>query len=386
MSEQKLYEVSRNGQCSKCSTQAVEADVLKCYDCQTIFHIMCGEETPYACRTFLGNFKKQKPNFVFVCDSCLTRKEQNMASDLKDQIAQLTATVSTLASEFKSFKTEQSAKPAAETPVTPWNNKDRVEKMKSSLCIKSNNGAPVNIEKVQELATSHSIQVSKTNVKDNGDVYVEFPCDENYQKFVPLLEDESFGENEIVRVKNKLPTVTILGVRNYTTKEEFIEKVKKQNPQLKEKLDQDSQFTIVYSKKPRDNAPEGKDGFQVVARVSEEVRKILKNSNDRIYVDLESYKVVDRFYIKRCNNCQQFGHYEKDCTSESRCGYCSGNHKSVQCDQVEEGDLVNYKCVNCEHAGKNATGHSAHWHKCPTLLEQQKKAKKGIPYYNRKNH
>ena len=81
-----------------------------------------------------------------------------------------------------------------------------------------------------------------------------------------------------------------------------------------------------------------------------------------------------------------FGHYEKDCTAESRCGYCSGNHKSAQCDQVEEGDLVNYKCVNCEHAGKDANGHSAHWHKCPSLLDQQKKAKKGIPYYNRKNH
>jgi hypothetical protein len=384
MSELKMYEVSRNGECSRCKNQAEEAEVIKCYECQTIFHAICGEETPFCARTNLGNFKKLKANFVFICDPCLTRKEESQASELKDQITRLTATVASLAEEFKSFKTVQSA--PEETPPTPWTNKDRVDKMKSSLCIKSNNGAPVDMAKVQELATTHCIQVSTTNVKENGDVFVVLPSDENRQKLIPLLEENDFDQNEIIQVKEKLPTVTILGVRDYTTKEEFVEKVKKQNPRLKDKLEQESAFKIVYSKKPRDNAPEGKNGFQVVVRVSEEVRKIIKDSNDRIYVDLESYKVVDRFYIKRCNNCQQFGHYEKDCTSESHCGYCGNNgHKSSECNQVEEGDLANYKCTNCENAGKNANGHSAHWHKCPSLLDLQKKAKKGIPYYNRKN-
>ena len=125
----------------------------------------------------------------------------------------------------------------------------------------------------------------------------------------------SLGLWSLVRVKNKLPTITILGVQNFTSKEEFIENVVKQNPQLKDKVDQ---FSVIYSKNPREPSEEGNKGkYQVVARVSEEVRRIIKNADDKLYMDMVALKVVDRFYIKRCNNCQKFGHYEKDCTSET---------------------------------------------------------------------
>ena len=125
----------------------------------------------------------------------------------------------------------------------------------------------------------------------------------------------------------------------------------------------------------------------MVARVSEEVRKIIKNGNNRIYMDLLALKVVDRFYIKRCNRCQKFGHYEKDCSSPKECcGFCTREHKSEDCGRVEEGDFQNYQCCNCKEAGREAVGHSSHWHKCPSLIEQQKKVKKGIPYYNQKNY
>ena len=59
-------------------------------------------------------------------------------------------------------------------------------------------------------------------------------------------------------------------------------------------------------------------------------------------------------------------------------------HQSA-CEEVEQGDHQHYKCGNCKDAGKKETGHSTHWHKCPTYLEQQRKAKKTIPYYDQKN-
>ena len=80
-----------------------------------------------------------------------------------------------------------------------------------------------------------------------------------------------------------------------------------------------------------------KNYFLVVARVSEDIQKLIKMSNDKIYMDLVSHRVVDRFYIKRCNKCQQFGHYEKECTHELHCGFCKQHHKSSDCN-VTEGD------------------------------------------------
>ena len=121
---------------------------------------------------------------------------------------------------------------------------------------------------------------------------------------------------------------------------------------------------------------------QIVARVSEDIRKAIKTNRDKLFVGVSSYRVVDRFYVKRCNQCQQYGHYEKDCENEACCGYCSGPHLSVNC-QKEKNDHEQHKCVNCEKSKKEETQHSAMWYKCPTYLEMQKKLKKTIPYYQK---
>ena len=240
------------------------------------------------------------------------------------------------------------------------------------------------MKKVHELATNNSIQVNKTTVKENGDVYVDLPSKENQEKLLPLLAEVTENEN-LVKLKSKLPTISILNVSEFTSKEEFIEKVKQQNPQIKVKVDEGSEFSIVFCKKPVETAPANKKFHQIVARVSDDIRQIIKRSNNRIYMDLSSHRVVDRFYVKRCNKCEQFGHYEKDCRNQSRCGYCMGPHLSSECREVQERDHEHYKCGNCKDAGKKETGHSTHWHNCPSYIEQQKKAKKLIPYYSQKN-
>ena len=107
-------------------------------------------------------------------------------------------------------------------------------------------------------------------------------------------------------------------------------------------------------------------------------------SGNKICMDLVAHQVVDRFFIKRCNKCQKFGHYQKDCTVEVHCGYCRQNPLSKDCNEIEDGDFAYYDCVNCERADKRSLGHSAYWHKCPTYLDLQKKAMKSSPYYNQK--
>ena len=74
----------------------------------------------------------------------------------------------------------------------------------------------------------------KTVLKPNGDVYVSMPSEENREKLMPLLEDEAFENNEIVNLKSKNPTISILNVKEFTTKEEFVEKVRRQNPRMTE--------------------------------------------------------------------------------------------------------------------------------------------------------
>ena len=66
---------------------------------------------------------------------------------------------------------------------------------------------------------------------------------------------------------------------------------------FKQKIDEDSEFSVIFRAKPR-NKDNGNNGsFQVVVRVSEDIRKAIKRENDRIYLDLTTKRVVDRFYI-----------------------------------------------------------------------------------------
>ena len=143
------------------------------------------------------------------------------------------------------------------------------------------------------------------------------PSEEYREKLTPLLEDDAFAGNDVVSLKSKLPTISILNVKEFTTKDEFMEKIK-------EKIDTGSELSIVFSKNPRNSNHSDNTNhyYQVVARVSGDVRRAIKTSNDKIFVDFVAYRVVDRFYIKRCNKCQKFGHYEKDCQNEVCCGYC----------------------------------------------------------------
>ena len=93
----------------------------------------------------------------------------------------LTSTVTTLVAEFQEFKQGAENPKQGEAEGKPWSNTERVKKLKASLCIKAN-GTDVNLAKMKEIAVSNSIQVSKTTVKDNGDVYIDLPSEENREK------------------------------------------------------------------------------------------------------------------------------------------------------------------------------------------------------------
>ena len=379
-------QVNGSGECEGCKTNVNEADVLICSDCKTVFHAICGEETPFGSKTWISNFKKVKVcNFLFACDICVTKREQNEASSMKQQMAALTSSVATLVKEFELLKEENAKqkerKEGKEVEKNVWSNTEKIQNMKSSLHIKSK-GKEVNLVKIQEIAVKNGIQVSKTVVKENGDVYVDLPNAKNREKFTPLLNDEEFAEHEIISLKSKLPTISILDVKEYTTKEDFIERVKKQNEGIRTLIEGGSEFSIVYSKGPENTQREQKHHL-VVARVSEEIRKVIKSNRDKIFAELSTYRVIDRFYIKRCNKCQKFGHYEKDCQNEARCGYCCGSHLSTTCTENAEKIKDLFKCVNCKDNGKNPEKHSAFWHKCPTHIEMQKKMKKTIPFYQK---
>lgn len=71
-----------------------------------------------------------------------------------------------------------------------------------------------------------------------------------------------------------------------------------------------------------------------------------------IIVSWEHYRQVHRD-VTQCSNCLQFGHGGRNCFMKSRCATCGGQHKTQDCDKINENMEV--KCFNCggDHSTKN---------------------------------
>ena len=120
-----------------------------------------------------------------------------------------------------------------------------------------------------------------------------------------------------------------------------------------------------------------KDLYKAKVRVSEQVRKIISNANNKLNIGLRSCPVFDEFFIKRCNKCQKLYHYRDTCTAvKVVCGKCAGEHDIKDCTAEVA------KCNNCVLANHVDTNHMTSDYKCPVYIDAQKRLESTINYYN----
>ena len=109
------------------------------------------------------------------------------------------------------------------------------------------------------------------------------------------------------------------------------------------------------------------------------IRGQIKANGNRVFIGSTSCPVYDRFYVKCCNRCQGFHHYQKECKRNEVCGKCSELHDTRKCDKGQE----NYKCINCSISGFEEVNHCASSFDCPAYLAEQEKLKKSIHFYSK---
>lgn len=70
----------------------------------------------------------------------------------------------------------------------------------------------------------------------------------------------------------------------------------------------------------------------------------------------------------RCNKCQKHGHLSANCPQvKPICPYCGYEHTFNKC--PVRGDIRQYYCMNCHHAGLNPYGHGACSRFCPEYVK-----------------
>ena len=170
--------------------------------------------------------------------------------------------------------------------------------------------------------------------------------------------------------RGKQPTISIVGLPREYIKEEITDMLIKQNEFVKRfavanKIE--DHFKVLVVRPTKNNQTK----FQVFATVSTILRDGLKEHKDKLTIGLSTCKVYDQFYVKRCNKCQDFAYYSKNCNAEDNtCAKCGGNHSAYSCTST------NKKCINCVREGNVTQDHCAFDSICPAILKQQELVKK----------
>ena len=412
--------VTPDGKCSTCLAENVHGEMVCCLLCEKNFHALCFElkdsRKVYNCDnacspTLLKNINqltasKKKSvrfgNFVFVCDSCLTNREQNKAAEVTTHVHLLQQKMSSMESDIAVIKdllkssTTHANKPNPyqlsvpqpdDKRDNPWNDTVRVEKLRhpATVVIQGDSGETVPLTDLENIITSNSIEANNTFKNKDGHTVVTLASQANRTKLVSALKHD-YPHSDLRQPKVKLPTISISGIKGEITADLLKGQIMKLYPEIQSLVESGETFTVLSVRKQRNYSDENKL-HQATIRVSNCIRKFIENRDDYLSIGLYRCKIYDHFYVKRGNKCQKFGHYKAECISpESVCSECSGNHDSLQCPEKSKVSF-HPSCVNCKKSKDNSEQHthSAADRSCPAYQSEQNKLKNSISYYTQKN-
>ena len=112
---------------------------------------------------------------------------------------------------------------------------------------------------------------------------------------------------------NICPKVTIVDIQCDINDGDIIEEIFDKNPRLKNFIsDNKLNFDLLFTKENN-----SKSNKSAIFKVSPELRNYLVNEmNGKVFIGLMQCRLFDRYFIKKCRKCQNFGHFTNVCKSE----------------------------------------------------------------------
>ena len=375
--------LSGAGICGSCENDA-QLEFMTCCRCMDRFHVRnCPEEDDQCTDTFFKgwpNILTRYPNFGYTCDDCQEKIKLNNEDILVNRLAVMEESIAFLVHEMKAMK--ENPTNASKDHPPPVTYADKVANKPAVIVIEKKQDEDsqthnTNMNKLKDAAVQSSAGVLRTYKNGVQNTVLVCRNESSKEKLLPHVAT-IFPQHKVSTPPSRLPTVTIRDIESEISKIQLLEVIQKQNRDNGLTEVTEDNFNILFIKKVKafNHNPET---YQAVVRVSDQIRDTLKIAGDRVCINLQSCKVVDRLFVRRCNKCQEFKHFHRECKSEvSICGKCGEQHDTRQC----ASDIT--KCINCATNGHNHD-HETSWFKCPSYLKEQEKLQQTIPYYNTKN-
>lgn len=382
-----------DGTCKKCHKKA-DQEFMTCFVCDLKIHVLnCGQDDDLCTKSFLNNqwanLNKNWPSIVFVCPPCRDSKvlqteivASNRMSVIEDDVSVVKNDVTTMKDDLTQIKEllltgrrGNDASDENENTDFQMTYAQKVKKPQQSVIIIKKSEEAVDIAKIQQAAINSRAAVSSAYQNKIGDTVIVCENQESKERLLPNI-NEVLPDHTVITPPAKQPTITITGMDSNYSKDDVFTMAQSGNQSTGININ-DNNFKVLFV------TPHAKDPslFQAIVRVSEEIRKQIDSNRDKICIGVTLCHVFDRFFVRRCYNCQLYKHSADKCPQEHpTCGKCAGRHETRRCDEQTE------KCVNCASNGFTETNHQTSWYKCKSYINAQNKLASTINYYkNTKN-
>ena len=275
----------------------------------------------------------------------------------------------------------------------PWSDSIKTNSLfsKKVLVVKKseNSGLSIDSSVLRKTCVDNGIQVSKSFSTSKDEIGLVVNSDQAAKTLMDKLKI-SAPDHNVHDLPSKTPTINIVGVPNGISKEDLQHEIFQQNPIIR-KLHSDfsgqgeGKFNILSISKLKNN----QEISRATIGVSNTIRDYIANgSNDRLYLGNGTCKVYDSFHVKRCFNCQKFGHISEKCDHPFACGYCAGPHETRNCQLKNSPSQADVCCTNCKNSSvteqHDNCKHPAYSMDCPIFKSEQTKMKRSIPFYQKK--
>ena len=257
------------------------------------------------------------------CDTCLTNLEIEVAETENRKTCNLEKRVTNMESKLREIADllrKSQNQHLTNTDVSTrsvWDDKEKLPKVKappSLLIIRNVDDVERNNQnqmQVENAIMNNNISVSRSYKNKTGDLVVVCESKDIRDELKTVIASMN-QEIPMNSLAEKRPSITIVGLPKDYKKEEVIQMLVMQNGYIKKFASCNDIYDHfkIFSIRPLKNNPER---YQIFASVSQLLREGFSKFHNKVTLGLNSCKVYDRYHVKRCNNCQHFGHFVKDC-------------------------------------------------------------------------
>ena len=205
----------------------------------------------------------------------------------------------------------------------------------------------------------------KSQVSKKGDINLLFKSFKDALATKKLFDEKMENMNLEAPVRHNLRRIDLVGLPFAITKQEAIEALVRDNPNLGLTVCNDDGYSasvetngnlfvsvLDIRKCYKSNV------FRILLQVSNDFVTFLGNWRIKC-MNIVLHKYIVPVSIQ-CFNCQRYGHFSGQCTHERVCGKCaSTSHDTRNCDSSQ------LKCSNCVRNSSDDVAHAAFFHGCP---------------------